>query len=200
MPDDKFVPGRREFKNSKYRGPFLMFLAKAKPLSEDVTSKWYPEAAEYCREWRMFVKRTPGGKEKPVHKKNVKKHPSPPSKVDLLISDTVLNYYLYRQLPESSKEELMDLYHERYDVEMVDGFSRKYLVQNKCKMIKKAAFILWINWYIRNHMSLEVLELDSFELVLKLGNIWNGLPIDEKKQWEALVYDQRISWKRKKMN
>lgn len=111
-------------------------------------------------------------------------------------NDSILNYYLYKKISIEEKEKLCHLYESRFDVPIEIGFSKDYLKTNPNETLKKSDFILWMNYYLQNNVSEDFLELDSFEIVIKLGQLWNELPYRERREWRLLALEDQ-HWRKK---
>lgn len=101
--------------------------------------------------------------------------------------NTLLNYYLFRRLSSQTKKQYSKVFRKRYDVPLTNGFCKQYLAVNKPEKFRKTSFLLWLNAYLRNKVSTEMLRLSSFEIALKAGNVWNTLPNEEKRKWYKLL-------------
>lgn len=179
----------KKAKKIKYKGPFGMFASRMYHIkNKDIQTrkrlkKLYREALIFRYNWDVLTGEVNEEiKEGDTIDFNALEGRKKPKKV----SDCILSYFVFKKIPDESRRELIELYQKRYDVELVDGFSKQY-IQKRPGFIKKTAFIVWMNYYLRNEVSLEILELDSFELALKLGDVWNKLPIEEKAQWQLMV-------------
>lgn len=178
----------------RYGGPFIMFIQNNSKMSnwngKDELKRIEDESWEIIKEWKKFAtfKNWCHFQELPDWEKGPVRYLEPVENVvEEDVSDALLLYFLYKKLPVEKKEKYVEIYQKRYDVKIPNGFSKEYVKIAKPEKIKKTAFILWMNYYLRNKVSLEILSIDSFDLALKLGEIWNNLPMEERCKWEALL-------------
>lgn len=99
----------------------------------------------------------------------------------------LLNYYLFKRLNDETKKRYSKIFRKRYNVPLTNSFCKQYLTVKKPERFRKTSFLLWLNTYLRDKVSTEILRLPSFEIALKAGNVWNTLPNEEKKKWYKLL-------------
>lgn len=200
---------RKNFKKFKYNGPFGMFISRIKhPKDEKVQKRLkehYEEAYSFQKLWRLFLSH---GQWK-TFENNQEWEKNKARFLDMMeskechlgiksrISDSILDYFLFKSLSKEYKQKYIDLYQKRFDIEFLEGFSKQYIQINKPNPVLKTAFIMWMNHYLRNNVSVEILELDSFELALKMGDIWNNLAIEEKCKWQQLANEDKFVARKK---
>lgn len=99
----------------------------------------------------------------------------------------LLNYYLFQRLKRRIKRRYSNIFRKRYDVPLTKDFCKQYLTVKKPEKFRKTSFLLWLNAYLKEKVSTEMLRLSSFEIALKAGNVWNTLPNEEKGRWYKLL-------------
>lgn len=187
-------------KNFKQKGPFGTFLSKIKHSKDIKTqerlAELYGDAQKIQKDWFMFtktntsesVKNDPEEKQSELQQlATVDENDRTIQRYEKNICSSILDYFIFRQLPNEIKQKYIDLYHKRYDIEMPDGFSKDYIRITGPTKIHRNPFILWMNYYIRTNCSIEILEYNTYDLALKMGDIWNSLSIEEKNIWNYLI-------------
>jgi len=100
--------------------------------------------------------------------------------------NTILNYYLFKKLDKTRKNEMLRLFWKRYNVQVPTTFVKDYLSIGKPEKLRKIAYLHWLNDYLTNHVSEDILKLPSLEIALLVGDKWNSLPREEKAAWYKL--------------
>ncbi|ELA42046.1 uncharacterized protein VICG_00895 [Vittaforma corneae ATCC 50505] len=203
------IAAYKNFKKFKYKGPFGMFISRIKhPRDEKVLKRLkehFNEAYNFQKLWKLFLshRRWKDFENNPEWKKDKSRFLNIINSKECYlgitnqVSDSILRYFLFKQLPEDCKQKYVNLYQKRYSITPFEGFSKQYIQVKKPKPIVKTAFILWMNYYLKNNVSVEILELDSFELALKMGDVWNNLAIEEKYKWQQLANEDKLVARKK---
>lgn len=100
--------------------------------------------------------------------------------------NTILNYYLFKKLDKTRKDKMLRLFWKRYNVQVPTTFVKNYLSIEKPEKLRKTAYLHWLNDYLTNHVSEDILKLPSLEIALLVGDKWNSLPGEEKAAWYKL--------------
>jgi hypothetical protein len=195
---------KQAVKNFKYKGPFGVFISRIKHAKEIKAEKrleeLYKDACAYIKEWTAFsrVRIWDSVKSEKECKKGEARFLQALSTddslldiTDKMVHDSILNYFIFKQLPEEDKQKFTDLYYKRQDMAIPEGFSSDFVRMTEPQFIKKSAFTIWMNHYLKNNVSTEILEFDNFELALKLGDTWNNLSIDERNRWKQICKEER---------
>lgn len=199
--------GKAYSSNFAKKGPYGIFLSKVShpegPEIESFLENHFEELLKHCLKWREFsiFRGWSFFKDQPVQAhgesrfKEFVKDPDHKARSKALISDAVLNYYLFSKLKNSEKDQLTDIFQARHIIKVSEKFSKDYIKSaiDGDEWVRKSDFILWMNNYLENCVSKEFLELSSFEIALKLGQLWNGLPYNEQKAWRLLAAEDEIA-------
>lgn len=193
-------------KLNKKGGPFGIFVKKLKhkddPIINQTLKNLQEQLLECCMKYRElsmfriwnFFKKMPLHKQGILRYKRFIEDKNHRSMAKSATSTAILNYYLFKQLPDSEKEKLSQIYQERYMLPITEKFNKEYLKRKRIEHVRKTDFILWMNHYLENNVSDEFLELSSFEIALKLGQLWNELPYKERKEWRLLALEDE-NWR-----
>lgn len=197
--DSNIIPsGEAVYKNSRKKGPFGMFLYKMKnpnlPRVKKALIKIRNNMLKLKVRWARFSKikslRFFAGEElteaaqKRIKKFNATKGSSVAD--GFRLSNILFGYSVYKKQPDEYKDKLKEIFYKRYDYEQSIDFSRQYLKEFTISRVKKSAFILWMSNYLKHGASDEILELSSFDIAVKMGQLWNNLSSEEKTAWEKL--------------
>lgn len=187
-------------KEMQLKGPYSMFISKIlHPKDSETTEllkKHFEVAYEIQNEWLQFIRKKNGKDKKESEQNDMEEAKTAVLSNDKFktkhdVTDSILNYFLFKNLEAKQKQQYVDLYMNTYDLKITDEFHKQYLKVKRNEKFRKTAFILWMNHYLREKTSIELLELDTLDLVLKMGEIWNNLPISEQCKWESLRENSR---------